>query len=119
MSLTRDTDTLQPLVDQTARLQPQRYYSDGYEAYRSLLYPHGRHAVAPGKSETYSVEGDNADLRHYLARLGRKSRCFSRRLEALACQVRLFVFCYNARQLFVRKYPRLKAHLIDFLPALI
>ena len=119
MSLTRDIDTLQPLVDQTARLQPQRYFSDGYEAYRSLLYPHGQHAVAPGKSETYSVEGDNADLRHYLARLGRKSRCFSRRLEALACQMRLFVFCYNARQLFVRKCPRLKAHLIDFLPALI
>ena len=68
---------------------------------------------------TYSVEGDNADLRHYLARLGRKSRCFSRRLEALARQVRLFVFCYNARQLFVRKHPKLKAHLIDFLPALI
>jgi len=27
------------------------------------------------------------------------------------------VFCYNARQLFVRRFPRLKAHLIDFLPA--
>ena len=54
------------------------------------------------------------DLRHYLARLGRKSRCFSRRLEALARQVRLFVFCYDARQLFARKYPRLKAHLIRF-----
>jgi len=47
------------------------------------------------------VEGDNADLRHYLARLGRKSRCFSRSLVALARQVKLFVFCYNARQLFV------------------
>ena len=69
MSLTRDVDTLQPLVDQTTRLQPQRYFSDGYEAYKSLLYPHGQHAVAPGKSETYSVEGDNADLRHYLARI--------------------------------------------------
>ena len=67
MSLTRDTDTRQPLVDQTTRLQ--HYFSDGYEAYRSLLYPHGKHAVAPGKSETYSVEGDNADLRHYLARI--------------------------------------------------
>ena len=58
MSLTRDIDTLQPLVDQATRLQPQRYFSDGYEAYKSLLYPHGQHAVAPGKSETYSVEGD-------------------------------------------------------------
>ncbi|MBP9502950.1 MAG: IS1 family transposase [Candidatus Promineofilum sp.] len=35
------------------------------------------------KSETYSVEAGNAELRHYLARLGRKSRCFSRSIKAL------------------------------------
>ena len=118
VSLVRDTDTLQPLADQTAALQPAHYFSDGYEVYRSLLYRQGQHRVAPGKSETYSVEGDNADLRHYLARLGRKSRCFSRSLVALARQVKLFVFCYNARQLFKRRFPKLNAHLIDFLPAL-
>ena len=118
VSLSREADALQPLADQTAPLQPTRYFSDGYEVYRTLLYRQGQHRVAPGKSETYSVEGDNADLRHYLARLGRKSRCFSRSLAALARQVRLFVFCYNARQMFVRRFPKLKAHLIDFLPAL-
>ena len=122
VSLTREADTLQPLADQTAALNPVRYFSDGYEVYgyevyRTLLYQQGEHQVAPGKTETYSVEGDNADLRHSLARLGRKSRCFSRSLVALARQVRLFVFCYNARQLFVRRFPKLKAHLIDFLPA--
>jgi insertion element IS1 protein InsB len=117
VSLTRDAETLQPLADQTGVLGPSRYFSDGYEVYRTLLYRQGQHAVAPGKSETYSVEGDNADLRHYLARLGRKSRCFSRSLGALARQVKLFVFCYNARQLFTRRFPKLKAHLIDFLPA--
>jgi insertion element IS1 protein InsB len=117
VSLTCKANTLQPLVDQTAALRPTHYFSDGYEVYRTLLYQQGQHEVAPGKSETYSVEGDNADLRHYLARLGRKSRCFSRSLAALARQVKLFVFCYNARQLFQRRYPKLKAHLIDFLPA--
>ena len=35
--------------------------------------PTGPARVAPGKSETYSVEGDNADLRHYLARLGARA----------------------------------------------
>ncbi len=117
MSLTREIDTLQPLADQTAFLKPTHYFSDGYEVYRALVYRQGQHRVAPGKSETYSVEGGNADLRHYLARLGRKSRCFSRSLAALARQVKLFVFCYNVRQLFVRRYPKLSAHLIDFLPA--
>jgi IS1 family transposase len=30
------------------------------------------------KSQTYSVEGSNADFRRYLARLRRRSRFFSR-----------------------------------------
>ena len=42
-----------------------RYFSDGFATYAQLLYP-GEHTVAPGKSQTFSVEGDNAQLRHYL-----------------------------------------------------
>lgn len=119
MSATRDSETLQPLADQTAPLHPERYFSDGLEAYTGLWYKSGSHAVAPGKSQTYSVEGVNADLRHYLARLARRSRCFSRSMAALARAVALFAYCYNARQLHKRRYPKLTAHLIDFLPALI
>jgi hypothetical protein len=63
------------------------------------------------KSQTYSVEAVNADLRHYLARLGRRSRCFSRCIEALRRAVDLFVRFYNARQLRKRKHPRYPAPL--------
>ncbi len=63
------------------------------------------------KSQTYSVEGTNADLRHYLARLARRSRCFSRCIRALTRAVDLFVRCYNARQLRKRKYPKYPAPL--------
>ena len=55
--------------------------------------------------KTYSVEGDNAELRHYLARLGRKSRCFSRCIRALWRAVKLFVYSWNRRQLHKRAYP--------------
>jgi len=54
------------------------------------------------KSQTYSVEAENAELRHYLARLARKSRCFSRCILALARAVNLFLFAWNRRQLFKR-----------------
>jgi insertion element IS1 protein InsB len=47
------------------------------------------------KSQTYSAEGSNADLRHYLARLRRRSRCFSRKKEALHHAVKIFVYAYN------------------------
>ena len=55
---------------------------------------------------TYSVEAVNADLRHYLKRLARKSRCFSRRMQSLAKNIQLFVYCYNHRQLAKRTFPK-------------
>jgi hypothetical protein len=47
------------------------------------------------KQETYSVDAVNADLRHYLKRLARKSRCFTRNMQSLAKNIQLFVYCYN------------------------
>ena len=57
------------------------------------------------KCETYSVEGPDADFRHYLARLRRCSRCFSLKKEALQYAVKLIVYAYNQHQLFKRQYP--------------
>jgi len=70
-------------------------------------------------STTYSVEGDNAELRHYLARLARKSRCFSRCPYALQCALRLFVYCFNSRQLYKQRFPNYPAHVMDFLNPLL
>ena len=70
------------------------------------------------KSETYSVEGNNAELRHHLARLARKNRCFSRCPIALWRAVDLFVRAWNERQIFKRKHPKLPAHVINFIPLL-
>ena len=56
----------------------RRYFSDEFNTYGTLVYYPGRYEFVGDKSETYAVEADNAELRHYLARLARKSRCFSR-----------------------------------------
>src|SRR5687767_5087657 len=85
-------------VADDAPIATERYYSDGFETYASLWYAQGRYEAAEDKSQTYSVEGDNAQLRHYLARLGRKSRCFSRSLDALRRAVDLFVCFWNQQQ---------------------
>ena len=119
----RDWGALQGVVGQAP--PSPRYFSDGLNVYKALTYAPGIHAVAPGihavapgKSETYSVEGGSADLRHYLARLGRRSRCFSRCIGALRRAVFLFVHCYNRRQLWQRAHPKYKAAVIDLLPLL-
>lgn len=67
------------------------------------------------KQETYSVEAVNSGLRHYLKRLARRSRYFSRRIQALINNLRLFVYCYNHRQLASRLFPKYSFHLIDFI----
>lgn len=90
------------------------YYSDLAPVYDGLLYYPGIHQALSDKSETYSVEGDNAELRHYLARLGRKSRCFSRSLRALRDAVRLFVYCWNCRQIYRQRFPKYPAHVFSF-----
>ncbi len=110
----RELDLLQNLVDTAP--PAHFYYSDLYAGWQALLYPAGGHYTPmPNKSETYRVEGDNAELRHYLARLARKSRCFSRCLRALRRAIKLFVFAWNRRQLHRLRYPKYPAHLIDFL----
>ena len=107
-------DILQALADEAP--QAHWYYSDELPAYQDLAFDFGTHFAMNDKSQTYSVEADNADLHHYLACLGHKSRCFSCCLDALRATVKLFVFCWNLRQLYKRTSGYLPTSLI--LPAL-
>ena len=109
----RSAETIQQIVDDAPKAK--EYFSDGWEAYAMLWYHLGYYQVSVGKSDTYSVEADNAELRHYLARLARSSRCFSRCPQALECALRLFVYCFNSRQLYKQQYPIYSAHVSDFI----
>jgi len=111
----RSTDALQTLLDTSS--WAAHYYSDAFTLYWSGIYP-GTHHALPNKSQTYSVEADNAELRHYLARLRRSSRCFSRLLTALREAIQLFVYRWNARQLYKHAHPHYPAHVRDFVPVL-
>lgn len=104
---------MQPVIDQVP--PTKQFYSDGLNVYPTLMYTlkdiDAKHEVAPGKSQTFAVEAVNADIRHYrhyLARLSRRNRCFSRCIEALRKAIWLFVYCYNRRRLFKYKHPNLK-----------
>jgi insertion element IS1 protein InsB len=109
----RDTESLQKVVDQGPRANT--YFSDAFSTYESLVYYPGKYAISVGKTDTYSVEGDNAELRHYLARLARRSRCFSRCPLALCYALRLFFYAFNARQLYKKEYPNYPAHVFEFI----
>jgi IS1 family transposase len=108
----RTTENMQACLDRAP--QAKQYYSDAFPIYGTLYYG-APFELRNDKKETYSVEAVNADLRHYLKRLARKSRCFSRNIEALRQEIRLFNFCYNQRQIKQRLFPKYSYHLIDFL----
>lgn len=105
-------DCLQRLVDRLP--QARRYYSDGFEGYQDVVYYPGRHSVSAGKRDTYTVEGCNAELRHYIAVLARKTRCVTRSIASLCDSIRLFVSAYNQQQLHRFRYPHYPCSLIDF-----
>ena len=108
----RSQELVQAIVDHAPKAK--WYFSDAFDVYASLWYHWGRYAISEGKSDTYSVEGNNAELRHYLARLARSSRCFSRCPYALHCAVRLFVYYFNQRQLRKYQFPKYPLHITDF-----
>jgi insertion element IS1 protein InsB len=91
------------------------YYRDACPTYLALIYPTGIHVALPNKSQTSRVEGVNAELRHYLARLARRSRCFSRQLDTLRQAVKLFVYAWNHRQLYRHAHPKYPSHVRNFI----
>ena len=47
------------------------------------------------KAETYTVEGYNSLFRHFLARLRRKSKCYSKSKDMLKYSVMLLMLKWN------------------------
>ena len=54
--------------------------TDHWRAYAEFL-PEKIHTQS--KAETFTVEGYNSILRHFLARLRRKTKCYTKSLEML------------------------------------
>jgi IS1 family transposase len=93
---------IQRMVDSLP--EAEKYCTDGYVGYLDVIYP-GRHVRnIHDKSDTFTVEGVNADLRHYIPILARRSRCFARKLETLQAVLEVFVGAYNLFGLAKQKY---------------
>jgi insertion element IS1 protein InsB len=68
--------------------------SDYWKPYGSIL-PEGKHLQT--KAETYTVEGYNSLFRHFLARMRRKSKCYSKKMEMLKISILLLMHHRNGR----------------------
>ncbi len=82
----------------------EKYCTDGYFGYIDVIYPGQHIRNVRDKSDTFTVEGVNADLRHYIPILRRKSRCFARKLDTLKTVLEVFVEAYNRFGVAKMKY---------------
>ena len=89
----KTSQRIQRIVDSAP--EAHRYCTDGYSGYLDVVYP-GQHIYnIHDKKDTFTVEGVNADLRHYIPPLARRSRCFPKKLENLQAVLAVFVQAYN------------------------
>jgi len=84
---------VQHIVDNAP--EAKAYCTDGWVGYIDVVYPGQHIRNVRDKSNTFTVEGINADLRHYVPILARRSRCFARKLETLQAVLTVFVEAYN------------------------
>lgn len=84
---------IQRIVDNAP--EAKEYFTDGWSGYIDVVYPGIHSPNIRDKSDTYTVEGVNADLRHYIPLLARRSRCFARKIDTLYMVLEVFVDAYN------------------------
>lgn len=88
-----NSSVLQTIVDRAPTAE--RYCTDGCLIYLDVIFG-GKHIRNPyNKSDTYTIESTNADLRHYIPGLARRSRCFYRKQETLEAVLSVFIDAYN------------------------
>lgn len=67
-------------------------YADYWKAYNNFV---PKEQLVQTKAETYTVEGYNSLLRHFLARLRRKTKCYTKAKYMLIHSVKLLMFKWN------------------------
>lgn len=98
---------IQKMVDRMP--SAENYYTDGGMAYLDVDFDGHHIRNVRDKSDTHTIEGTNADIRHYIAGLRRRSRCFFRSMETLKAVLFVFINAFNqfgeAKRIYRQRYP--------------
>ena len=88
----RTIKTGKVLWQQIKHLPTMGYGTDMLKAYENFI-PHAKHYA--GKTFTTQIESLNCRLRHYLARLHRKTLCYSKSKTMLEVSLKLLIHKLN------------------------
>lgn len=113
VALDKSPERVQQIVDGAA--PASHYCTDGWSGYVDVIYPGEHIRNTHDKSDTFTVEGINAVLRHYIPGLARRSRCFYRSFATLKAVLRLFVHAYNKFGQAKSSFPAFSFAFVNFL----
>ena len=89
----RSTKTGKKLADKLKNVSAKTWFmADYWQPYQGFLLSH-KHIQS--KAETFTVEGYNSLFRHFLARLRKKSKCYSKSIEMLSFSIELLISKHN------------------------
>ena len=83
----RDAATFQRLYDKIKHLTHCLFYTDNWDAFAEVL-PKDRHII--GKAYTHTIERDNANTRHHLARMTRRTKVVSHSKDMIDASLKLW-----------------------------
>ena len=84
----RDTATFQRLYDKVKHLEGCVFYTDAWDTFAAVLPPE-RHIV--GKMHTVSIERDNSNTRHHLARFTRRTKVVSKLVHMVDITLKIWL----------------------------
>ena len=87
------SERIQAVVDSVAAAG--EYFTDGYHGYMDVAFPGKHRRNVCDKKDTHLTESINADLRHYISGLARKSMTFFRSQETEYAVMAVFTDAYN------------------------
>lgn len=85
----RSAFTGKGLWEKVSALECKQFCSDEWPAYGEFVDKE-RHVVS--KRETTQVESHNSNIRHYLARFRRKTKCYSKTARMVCLSLYLFIY---------------------------
>ena len=98
----KSADVIQKIVDSVP--PAKTYFTDGYYGYAGVDFCGHLKQNWSNKNDTHLIESTNADLRHYISGLHRRSRTFYRSLDTFRAVLSVFIDAYNKFGEYKMKY---------------
>jgi insertion element IS1 protein InsB len=95
----RDNETASKFWSKIEHHEMTYIASDHWKSYESII-PKEKHIQS--KAETFTIEGYNSLFRHFLARMRRKSKCYSKKIDMLIISIKLLMQYRNKNLCIVR-----------------